>query len=329
MWQSRGGIGLLQSTACVILLVVLRVYFSITWGVLFFFLNFIPTLGFLLALIPPVIVAFLESGWEIALVVVIGYYVFHVAGEYIIRPRFMEKGFDISILTLMLSLIFWTWVLGPAGAVLAVPLTLAVTNLVTQYASEPGPRGDTRQRENALVPRTGRIVARACRAALDSVREGQALSRHEEKEKRVREARGISLFFQLQYSFTRTAARNPTCRKPQPPEDVEHALILGKDICPYFIKAPFPGYPDEDLYEFGPKVFPLEPIVHENGHFSGRQVLVHNKSCNPYHAFLSIFLYFRNYRHVPVVVDITEKDKPLMGYIFDKGEEPGSQCSLR
>lgn len=40
----------------------------------------------------------------------------------------MKKGFDISILTLMLSLIFWTWVLGPAGAVLAVPLTLTVTN---------------------------------------------------------------------------------------------------------------------------------------------------------------------------------------------------------
>jgi predicted PurR-regulated permease PerM len=133
-----GGIGLLQSTACVILLLILGVDFPIAWGVLFFFLNFIPTLGFLLALIPPAIVAFLESGWEIALVVVIGYYVFHLVGEYIIRPRFMKKGFDISILTLMLSLIFWTWVLGPAGAVLAVPLTLTVTNLVTQYASGAG-----------------------------------------------------------------------------------------------------------------------------------------------------------------------------------------------
>ena len=133
-----GGIGLLQSTACLILLLVLGVDFPIMWGVLFFFLNFIPTLGFMLALIPPAIVAFLESGWEIALVVIIGYYVFHLVGEYILRPRFMKKGFDISILTLTLSLIFWTWVLGPAGAVLAVPLTLAVTNLVTQYASEPG-----------------------------------------------------------------------------------------------------------------------------------------------------------------------------------------------
>ncbi len=133
-----GGIGLLQSTSCVILLLILGVDFPITWGVLFFFLNFIPTLGFMLAVIPPAIVAFLESGWGMALAVIIGYYVFHLVGEYIIRPRFMKKGFDMSILTLTLSLIFWTWVLGPAGAVLAVPLTLAVTNVVAQYVSEPG-----------------------------------------------------------------------------------------------------------------------------------------------------------------------------------------------
>src|SRR5271157_6220948 len=98
-------------------------------------------------------------------------------------------------------------------------------------------------------------------------------------------------------------------REPQPPEDVEHALILGKDIRPDFLEAPFPGYPDENLYEFGPKVFPLEPILHENSQFAGRQVLVHNESCNPYHLFRSIFLHLRNYRHVPDVVDITEKDK--------------------
>ena len=62
----------------------------------------------------------------------------HLAGEYLVRPRFMKKGFDISILTLTLSLIPWTWVLGLPGAILAVPLTLTVSNLLAQYASEPG-----------------------------------------------------------------------------------------------------------------------------------------------------------------------------------------------
>ena len=133
-----GGAGLVQAIANVILLAILGVDFPITWGVLFFFLNFIPSLGFLLALIPPVIVAFLESGWKIALAVLIGYWVFNFVGDNIIKPKFMKRGLSVSFLTLMLSLIFWTWVLGPAGAVLAVPLTLAVTNLAKQYASEPG-----------------------------------------------------------------------------------------------------------------------------------------------------------------------------------------------
>ena len=138
----------------------------------------------------------------------------------------------------------------------------------------------------------------------------------------------MGLFFQLQYGFTR-AARNPLSGKPQPPEDVEHPLVLGKDICPDLLKTPFARYPDEHRYKFSPKVLPLEPILHEDGHFAGRQVLVHNKSCNPYHPFPSIFLHLRNYRHVPVVVDITEEDKPLMGYIFESGEEPGPRCFLR
>ena len=214
----------------------------------------------MLALIPPAIVAFLESGWGIALVVVIGYYVFHLVGEYIVRPRFMKKGFDMSILTLTLSLIFWTWVLGPAGAVLAVPLTLAVTNVVARICL--GTRPPAATRAEGITP-----------WFLE----------------RVETLRGINLFFQLQHGFTR-AARNPLSCKPQPPEDVEHPLILGEDICPDFLKAPFPGYPDEHLYEFGPKAFPLEPILHENGQFAGRQVRVHNKSCNPYHLFLPVFL---------------------------------------
>jgi hypothetical protein len=41
--------------------------------------------------------------------------------------------------TIILSLLFWSWVLGSIGAILAIPLTLAIKNLVTQYASEVHP----------------------------------------------------------------------------------------------------------------------------------------------------------------------------------------------
>jgi len=135
-----GGTGLLQAIANVLLLAVLGVDFAITWGVLFFFLNFIPAFGFLLALIPPAIVAFLESGWKIALAVVIGYWVINVVGDNIVKPKFMKKSLDISIFVILLSLIFWSWVLGSVGAVLAIPLTLAIKNLMRQVVSDVQPQ---------------------------------------------------------------------------------------------------------------------------------------------------------------------------------------------
>jgi AI-2 transport protein TqsA len=131
-----GAMGLVQAIANTILLAILGVDFPVTWGVLFFFFNFIPAFGFLLALIPPLIVAFLESGWKVALAVGIGYWVLNFVGDNVIKPRFMKKGLDISILTIILSLLFWSWVLGSIGTILAIPLTLAVKNLVMQYASE-------------------------------------------------------------------------------------------------------------------------------------------------------------------------------------------------
>jgi predicted PurR-regulated permease PerM len=134
-----GATGLMQAVANTILLAVLGVDFAITWGVLFFFFNFIPAFGFALALIPPLIIAFLESGWRIALAVGIGYWVFNFVGDNIIKPRFMKKGLDISILTIILSLLVWSWVLGSIGAILAIPLTLAVKNLIAQYTSEIQP----------------------------------------------------------------------------------------------------------------------------------------------------------------------------------------------
>ncbi len=127
------GVGLIETIAVVILLALLRVDFPFTWGVLFFFLNFIPAFGFLIALIPPLMVALLKSGWKIGLLVVLGYLIFVFVGDNIMKPKFMKKGLDISILMIILSLIFWGWVLGSVGAILAVPLTLTAKNLLLQY----------------------------------------------------------------------------------------------------------------------------------------------------------------------------------------------------
>jgi predicted PurR-regulated permease PerM len=134
-----GGTGLIQAIANVILLAALGVDFAVTWGVLFFFLNFIPAIGFLLALIPPALVCFLELGWKTTLAMVIGYYVINFVGDNIVKPKFMKKGLDVSILLIILSLIFWSWVLGSLGAILAVPLTMFIKNLFLQIGPSPVP----------------------------------------------------------------------------------------------------------------------------------------------------------------------------------------------
>jgi predicted PurR-regulated permease PerM len=132
------GVGLIETIAVVILLALLGVDFPFTWGVLFFFLNFIPAFGFLIALVPPAMLALLKSGWKISLLVVLGYLIFVFVGDDIIKPKFTKKGLDISILFIILSLIFWSWVLGSVGAILAVPLTLTAKNLLLQYYERAG-----------------------------------------------------------------------------------------------------------------------------------------------------------------------------------------------
>jgi predicted PurR-regulated permease PerM len=53
-----------------------------------------------------------------------------------IKPRYMQEGLDLSILVIILSILFWSWVLGPTGAILSVPLTMMVKKLVLESSEE-------------------------------------------------------------------------------------------------------------------------------------------------------------------------------------------------
>ncbi|PYP16482.1 MAG: AI-2E family transporter [Gemmatimonadetes bacterium] len=121
--------GLIQAVANLVILLLVGVDAPVTWTVLFFFLNFIPGVGFLFALIPPALLALLEYGWQRALVVVVGWWIVNVIGDNVIKPRFFVKGLDISFTTIVFAVVFWSWVLGPAGAILAVPLALSLKRM--------------------------------------------------------------------------------------------------------------------------------------------------------------------------------------------------------
>lgn len=121
--------GAVQAVINIAIYLALGVDFAITWGLLFFFMNFIPVIGGFIAVIPPVALGFLESGWPTALAVIVLFTINNLMWDNFLKPRLMEKSLDIPFLLIILSLIFWPWVLGSVGTILAVPLTMVVRNL--------------------------------------------------------------------------------------------------------------------------------------------------------------------------------------------------------
>lgn len=100
--------------------------FPLLWGVLAFFLNYVPNIGSIIAAVPPVLLAFVQLGGISALVTALGYVVVNVVIGNLIEPRFMGQRLGLSTLVVFLSLVFWGWVLGPVGMLLSVPLTMII-----------------------------------------------------------------------------------------------------------------------------------------------------------------------------------------------------------
>src|SRR6516225_4960523 len=125
--------GAITALANLTLLIALGVDFPVLWCVLYFFLQFIPTIGFVIAVIPPAILALLAFGWKRALFVVIGLTATQMISDYLLQPILMKKGLHISFLLIMLSLLLWGFLLGPVGSIVGVPLTLALR----KYIQEP------------------------------------------------------------------------------------------------------------------------------------------------------------------------------------------------
>ena len=100
--------------------------FFVLWGILAFLLNFIPVLGSIIAGVPPVVLAFLVSGGASALAVGIGYVSINIFLGNFLEPMLMGRRFGLSTLVVIVSVLFWGWLWGPAGMLLAVPLTMVV-----------------------------------------------------------------------------------------------------------------------------------------------------------------------------------------------------------
>ncbi len=108
------------------LLALIGVDFPFLWGLLAFFLNFVPAIGSIIAAVPPIMLAAMQTdgGVALAAVTALGFLVTNIAIGNFVEPRFLGQGLGLSTLVVFLSLIFWGWMLGPVGMLLAVPLTV-------------------------------------------------------------------------------------------------------------------------------------------------------------------------------------------------------------
>jgi AI-2 transport protein TqsA len=129
----RAIVNLVTGTGVTVLLLVLRVDFPLMWGILAFFLSFIPWIGLPLAVAPAVVLALAEHGVTSAVLVIVGVIVINILAENALSPMLMGRGLSLSPTVLFIGFIFWAWLLGGPGAFLAAPLTIFLVLMLDTF----------------------------------------------------------------------------------------------------------------------------------------------------------------------------------------------------
>ncbi|QTH64574.1 AI-2E family transporter [Psychrosphaera ytuae] len=122
----KAATSLLTGVLASICLVIIGVDYPFLWGMLAFLLNFIPTLGSLIAAVPPVILSLIQLGpigvvWTAASYFAIN----NIVGNYL-EPKLMGRMLGLSAFVVFLSLIVWGYIFGSVGMFLSVPLTMMI-----------------------------------------------------------------------------------------------------------------------------------------------------------------------------------------------------------
>lgn len=129
-WAVNTIFGAIVAAMDVVALAIIGVPLFWVWGIIAFITNFIPNVGFILGVIPPALLALLDAGPVEALVVVVVYSAINFIMQSIIQPKFTGDAVGLNTTVTFVSLVFWTAVIGPLGALLAVPLTLFFKSLL-------------------------------------------------------------------------------------------------------------------------------------------------------------------------------------------------------
>jgi predicted PurR-regulated permease PerM len=127
------GINFLVGLGDTLFLVLIGVDYAVLWGLLAWFMGYIPSIGFIIALIPPVLMAYAQYGLDTALIVLVGYILINGGVQNFIQPKLMGERLKISPVVVFVGLFIWGYLLGGIGALLAVPLTLLVLIIMENF----------------------------------------------------------------------------------------------------------------------------------------------------------------------------------------------------
>ena len=157
-WIISTFFGFIVAVIDVFALGLLGVPLPLTWGMWAFITNYIPNIGFVIGVIPPMVMGLVDSGWQTMMWVMVLYTVINVVIQTLIQPKFTGDVVGLSPSVTFISLVLWTSVVGWLGSILAVPLTLFFKALLVD--SDPRTQwldvflvseSDVRKREQAGV----------------------------------------------------------------------------------------------------------------------------------------------------------------------------------
>lgn len=131
------GINFLVGLGDTIFLYFMGVPYAVLWGLLAWFMGYIPSIGFMIALIPPVLMAYALYGLQTAVIVAVGYILINGGIQNFIQPKIMGDKLNVSPLIVFIGLFIWGYLLGGIGAILAVPMTMLVLIIMENF---PGTR---------------------------------------------------------------------------------------------------------------------------------------------------------------------------------------------
>jgi predicted PurR-regulated permease PerM len=131
---ARLEVNIITGLLCSVAFILMDIEFPFVWGLLVMILSFIPYLGIILACIPPVLLSFATGGLPAALLTIGVVIAINLFAENVIEPFVMGSRTKISAATIVVALIFWSWMLGFVGALLAVPLTVLMKTILEEYA---------------------------------------------------------------------------------------------------------------------------------------------------------------------------------------------------